>query len=172
MFDTLRQTLETLYPLSTAEWDAFRSCLRVKQYAKNEPLLSAGQICKGIFFVKRGAFRSYIYRDGSEVHTSFSFETDYITDYESLTKQQSAVTTIVAMEPAETIYFGRDKLIALYQQTPTLMQLGRIILENVIVQRTQYAALFTLYSPTERYNFLLENYPQIVQRVPVQYIAS
>ncbi len=172
MFDTLRRTLNTLYPLSDADWTLFQSCLQAKQYAKNKPLLSAGQVCRGIWFVSRGAIRSCVVKDGSDVHIGFSFETEYVTEYESLTKGQPSTVTIVALERTDTIYFGRDELIALYQQTPTLMQLGQIILENVIVRQNQYAALFTLYSPTERYNFLLENHPQIVQRVPVQYIAS
>lgn len=172
MFDSLRQTLETLCPLTDAEWAVFRSCLQEKIYAKNDSLLNAGHVCQGTWFINRGAIRSYTMKDGSDVHTNFSFETDYVTDYESLTKQQPSTLTIIALERAETIYFGRNDLIDLYRRTPTLMQLGRTILENVVIYQSQYASLFTLYSSAERYDHLLRHHPQIVQRVPVQYIAS
>ena len=172
MSDRLRQTLETQQALSDTDWLAFQSCLQPKTYAKNEPLLNRGQICRGIWFIAVGAVRSYVSKDGTDVHTGFSFETNFATAYESLTRQEPSAVTIVALEATETIYFGRDDLIKLYQKVPTLMQLGRIVLENVVVQQQQYAALFTQYSPTERYAHLLQQHPQIIQRVPVQYIAS
>ncbi|WP_020605511.1 Crp/Fnr family transcriptional regulator [Spirosoma spitsbergense] len=172
MFDSLRQTLETQQPLSDTDWLAFQSCLQQKRYAKNELLLQTGQVCRGIWFVQKGAVRSYVSKDGTEVHTGFSFENDFVTAYESMTRQEPSSVMLVALEPLEAIYFGRDELINLYQQAPSLTQLGRLILEKVIVLQQHYASLFTLYSPTERYQRLTEKYPHMVQRVPVQYIAS
>ena len=172
MFDKLRHTLETWQPLSETDWVSLQSCLQKRQYKRGEALLNAGQVCQGIAFVNQGAFRTYTLKDGREVHTQFSFETDFVTDYESLTMGQPSTVSLVAVEPAEVIYFSRNGLIDLYQQAPNLMQVGQRILENVVVGQSRYASLFTLYSPAERYQQLVQQHPQVVQRVPLQYIAS
>ena len=172
MFDLLHSTLEKLYPISGPDWDAFTTCLHLKQYKRQEALLLAGQVCQGIAFINQGAFRGYVLKGGHEVHTQFSFETDFVTDYESLTTGKPSAVSIVALEPAEVIYFNRRALIDLYEQVPGLMQVGRIILENVVVRQSQYASLFTLHTPTERYRQLVQQHPVILRREPLQYIAS
>lgn len=103
---------------------------------------------------------------------AFTFENEFVTDFESLTKQQPSEVVICALEKMEAVYFSRKSLIDLYKQVPVFVEVGQRIMENLLIQKDHYATLFTRLSPTERYAHLLHHFPHIIQRVPLYYLAS
>lgn len=168
----LRSELNKLSHINDEDWKTFLSIVEPKEFNKGEILLREGQICKGTSFIVTGAFRTFHQKDGNEIHTAFYFEKDFIRDIESLTEATPSKVNIVALEDSKTLYIPKSKMLELYEQIPSFQNLGRKLLELMVISERKYAALFTDHQPKERYLYVISQYPELVQRVPNQYLAS
>ena len=172
VFESLKNQLSSLDPVQEAHWQALVSIVTPVTCHKNDHILSSGQVCKGVFFVEKGAFRTFHLKGGHEIHTAFYFENDFIRDIESLTHGTPSSVNICALEDAEILYINKEKMFALYQQIPSFQSLGIKLLELMLISEKKYASLFTDFNPEDRYKHILVHYPILVQRVPLQYLAS
>jgi hypothetical protein len=66
----------------------------------------------------------------------------------------------------------KERLIGLYQQSAELQNVGRAILESMVLVENEWKEMYSLYDPHKRYAFLMQKAPQFFARVPLQYIAS
>lgn len=169
---SLKEALFRLGKMPEHEWDIFQSILRHERFDKGGFLLAEGRVCRGIHFIAKGAVRTYRLLDGKEITTSFHFEEDFVCELESLSSGLPSGQFIQTLEATETIFIPRAPLIGLYQTSPSFQELGRTILERVVLTEQRYSSLFTLYSPEERYSYILLRYPHLIQRVPLQHLAS
>ncbi len=170
--ESLKKKLTSLAPLTDDEWATFAEILQPTRFAKQEVALQAGQVCPGIHFVLEGALRTFHLKDGREIHTAFHFEEDFAQDVESLSQGVPARVNIVALEDTKTLFIPKGKLLALYEESPTFQRLGREILSLIAISEKRYATLFTDYLPKERYEYVVTQHPELIQRVPLQYLAS
>ena len=171
-FDSFFIFLQEKTSISQQGWEAMLSILSEQKISKGDFILTEGQICQKLCFVKSGAFRAFYLQDGKEINNEFFLENSIATDHESLTTQQPSRLYLEALEPVSGIVLHRDDLIELYKLSPDLQAVGRDLLSLLLIERNRYASLFTLNTPTERYHYLLENRPDILERIPLQFIAS
>ena len=150
----------------------FKSILHEKKFSKNEFLVREGQYPKGIFFINEGSIREYYLKDGKEFHTSFFFENDFVSVLESLKKSIPSAVNLVAMEDTSIYYIPKEDMLALYQEAIIFQEIGREILEMLFFNEKNYASLLSGNQPKERYECLVKEHPHLIQRVPLQYLAS
>ena len=86
--------------------------------------------------------------------------------------QQPSRFNVVAMKDVELYTIGRDDLYRLFDQYPSLQKLGRILMEMMFIRKELREASFLLDTAEQRYADLLAQNDQIVQRVPLKYLAS
>jgi CRP-like cAMP-binding protein len=128
-------------------------------------------VAKNIYWVEQGAIRSYYLKNGNEITTWFTFENEFITSFYSFISNAPSHETIELLE--DSILYGLtfQDLNALTEAFPPINQLYRRVLEiNFIKQEKKLAERFD--TATEKYEDLIVNYPQILQRVPLGHIAS
>lgn len=172
MYSALYQFLHTIKPVDAHERALFDTCLMQRSFPKQHVLLREGELCNELLFIVKGNIRAYHLKDGEERHLAFFFEHTFAADLESLTSQQPSQLFLETMEPTEVISCNREKMIALYREAPVFESIGRVMLEQLMVQQQQYSRLFTLYTPAERYAYIVEHHPELLQRVPLQFLAS
>lgn len=173
MIEIVRAFIEEKRNLSASEWQGFQAILQERVLKKGETLHRAGETIRGLYFIAKGAIRAnQLKEDGGEVQRAFFFENEVATDYDSLIKQEPGTTSLICLEASVVYYADRSQMLALYQEIPGFEAVGRIFLEHLMVQQQKYAALFTLYTPSERYRYILDHHPELIQRVPLQYLAS
>lgn len=172
MATSLRDHFNQLTPLTDEEWEAFAEITTSQVFQKNELLLAAGQVCRGIFYLCTGGVRTYYLKDGKEINTAFNFNGEFVREIQSLSSGIPSHMYIQALEDTEIVYISRARLIGLYDSLPVFQTIGRLILEQMAVSEQHYASLLSQYSPSERYQFIIENQPELLQRVPLQYLAS
>lgn len=168
----LKRALSRIGSLSEKDWNTFCTISHEIHLEKNEFLLKAGDVCKGIYFISSGSLRTYYLRDGKEVNSSFNFKGEFVQELESLKTGNPSSKFIELMEPSEVVFIDKYKLKELYMVSSAFQDLGRRILEQIAITEQKYASLFTLYSPKERYLYILRNHPELIQRVPLKYLAS
>jgi CRP-like cAMP-binding protein len=168
----LHKRITDLTPLSQEGLNKLFEVASERHLSKGEIILKQGQVCKKIVFVEKGYLRTFIDKDGLDINTDYSFENSFTTNLKSLRSSLPSETTILAGEAAIIYEFDKDRLLELYQVSPEIESFGRKLLEQLLISQEEHSNLFKLFTPTERYNYLVTNQPQIIQRISGSQLAS
>ena len=122
--------------------------------------------------MEKGYLRTYMDKDGLDINTDFTFENNFITNLKSLRSSLPSETTIQAGEASIVYEFDKDVLSELYKASPEIESFGRKLVEQLLIMQEEHTNLFKLFTPTGRYNYLLLNKPQIIQRVSISQLSS
>jgi len=95
-----------------------------------------------------------------------------IGSFESNILKQPCTQTIQAIEDSELFIIDYRDLETLYDKSPKFERVGRLILEYYLAFLQQRITSYLLDTPEERYMRLINETPDILNRVPLQYIAS
>lgn len=168
----LQKKIVSLADISVSSFNTLFEIARYKQLRKDEIILKEGQLCKKIVFVEKGFLRTFITRNGIDINTDFTFENNFTTNLKSLRASVPSDTTIQAGEPAAIYEFDKDELLQLYKVSPEIESFGRKLLEQLLIAQEEHTNLFKIYSPAERYQYLQENKPEMLQRISLSQLAS
>ena len=123
-------------------------------------------------FVEKGYLRTFITESGNEINTDFTFESNFTTNLKSLRSSTPSETTIQAGESTIIYEFDAVKLLDLYKLSPEIESFGRKLLEQLLISKEEHSNWFKIYSPAERYQYLVSNKPEMLQRVSLSQLAS
>ena len=123
-------------------------------------------------FVENGFLRTYITKDGLEMNTEFTFEGGFTTNLKSLRASIPSETTIQAAAPATIDIFDKDELLNLYNLSSQIESFGRSLLEQIIISKDEYSNLLKFSSATEKYRYLQEHQPEMLQRISLSQLSS
>ena len=153
-------------------WNKFQHFFVEKEIPSKYILLGEGEIATNIFFIKKGCLRMWFNKDGKDIALQFFFEDQSVASIESFESQNPSLFTIESIEPTSLVSISKENFDLLLHTYPEL----KSGLQGIISQRfMNYARLFLSRikdTPQERYKDLIENYPEIIKRVPQHYIAS
>jgi len=131
-----------------------------------------GHTCRTIYFVTKGVLRIYYYKDGVDVSESFEFENSIVARVESLFSGKPSRKAIQCVEDVELTAIDATKLFALYEEHPEIETLFRKIYEAAYVRTVNRIESLQFHSAEERYNNLLADHPNVLQKVPLKHISS
>jgi CRP-like cAMP-binding protein len=164
--------LNSLHPLSQGANDYLLENLKTIEIPKKQFLLKQGKICYSIYFVKKGLLRCFYIKDDKEISSWFMKETDVIISVESFFNQSVSYENIQALEDCILYYIDYYELQCLYNTFPEFNFVGRALTEKYYQLSEQRLYSLRMQRAFEKYNFLMDHFPQIIQRVPSKYIAS
>lgn len=168
LFDFLKR----FSPLSDEAKRALEAITKVVHIQKNQDLQPIGHTCKTIYFIEEGIVRIYYYKDGIDITDSFALENNVIARVESLFTGKPSRKGIQALEDSEIVAIDADKLFRLYDSHPAIERLFRKVFEASHVETVNRIEGIQFHTAEERYKALLADAPDIIQRVPLKYIAS
>jgi len=168
----LRTYISNFINITDEAWSLHRQALTVKNLRRGDFLLREGSVCDHVSFINRGSFRIYTIIDGQEVTNYFFFENSYVTDYESFLTRKTSSDNIVALEDSEILQLNYDSVQMLYEKVPAWQKFGRLMAEHVYIQAVERTKSLQYNSSEALYLKIMEEQPQIIERVPQQYIAS
>ncbi len=155
-----------------SEWQKFSRLFKREDVPAKAILLKEGEIAKKVFFIEKGCFRLSFNKDGKDITFQFFFEGEAISSAESFRYNQPSLYSIESLEPGIVHVLTKKDYLAIIENSPIIKQ----AIEEQTYQRLLYIEKLFLSriknSPEERYKELLEQYPEILQRVPQYYIAS
>lgn len=146
--------------------------LSIKKIAVGDYFLYHGRTCKNIAFIEKGLFRQYYLNDGKEITNCFCKENTITTSYSSLITQKESDIAIQAIEPSTLIILPYDSLQKMYGKSLFWQQLGRLAAENEFMTTEKHNRFLKDLSATDRYKLILDNQNDLLQRVPLNYLAT
>lgn len=172
MGEEFKELILQVVDLEPEAWAVFEKTLRFQRYKRKELVLREGEVCRHLFFIKKGYVRLYYLIDGTEITKDFNFENDICGSYASFKTQLPSRFSVVAMEELEVYLIERDSLFALMEKYPGMQKFARISIEKMFIRKEMRESAFLVDSVEKRYNDLFDERPQITRRVPLKYIAS
>lgn len=168
--------LDAIYPLSDAVKTAFSRIMRPLDIPKKGFLVEAGSINDKLFFIRKGLVRCYYIktspRGKKEVSNWFLTDGDTIASMQSFISQQPTDEYMQALEDCHLVYTTFPQLLQLYQQFPEVYRHSQIVTQKYSSLWHNLLKGIRMQTAEERYQFLLDQYPALTQRVPGRYLAS
>lgn len=166
------QYLKHFNPLSESAEQAIINISKEICISKNKDLQSIGHTCKTIYFLNSGMARIYYFKDGIDITENLAFENNIIARVESLFSGKPSRKAIQIIEDAELVAIDANKLFNLYDTFPEIERLFRKIFEAAYVNTINRIESIQFHTAEERYNLLINEAPDVLQRVPLKYVAS
>ena len=135
-------------------------------------LLEEGKIAEKLYLIRKGCLRLFFYNEGKDITFQFFFEGDFVASFDSLYKRTPSLFYLESIEPTELTVIRKEDF---YNQINNNLLLRQLYEEKLIDRFHAYQQLFLSRiknTPQQRYEELLKEYPNIIQRVPQHYIAS
>jgi CRP-like cAMP-binding protein len=172
-FESLMQHIERRVELKDEEKNYIRSSFSVRKLLARQYLVAQGEVCRHESYVTEGFLRSFYVDSAGKEHTlHFAQEDWWITDLQSFLLGTPASRTIVAVEPCVVLQIDLKHREELIGNVPAMERFWRILNEKACIAQEQRILQNISMSGLERYQALLEKYPQIEQRLAQKYIAS
>ncbi len=159
-------------PLEEADVQAIEAHVQVKTIEKGTVLLEPEQVALQCYFILSGCIRQYVLDNGLEKTTAFYTEGQAVAALGSATTRTPAGMYWVCVETTTAVFGSMDEQPAIFQQFPKLEQLTRLVMEQGFGKMQEEFARFIISTPEERYAYLLESRPGLLQRVPQHQLAS
>jgi len=158
--------------LTAKEADVIAECIPIKSFKKGSFLVKEGQIPNESYFVIKGCVRKFYLVEGEEKTTDFYTEEASISSMQSYLKKTPVNHYFECIEDCKLAVLTYEKEHELYERVPGFESLCRISLEVDLAEQQEALATFIMSSPEQRYINLLQNKPELLQRVPQYHLAS
>ncbi len=139
---------------------------------KEEVILSEGQVCKCVWVVLQGLVRAFHYVGETEVTSRLMKPHHIIISVESFYTQTPAFESLQAIEPTRLACMPYQRLDDLYHQFPSFNYTGRRLTEHYLYLTERRLYLLRKQKAGDKYKFFLEEYPNLINQIPLKYVAS
>lgn len=166
------QILDRIYPLTEKSKLTLKENIVEVSFPKHQMIIRADKIEKNIYFIKKGIARTFSTIDDNEITFSFGKEGDTIASLKSYIVNQQGYENIELLEDCQLYELNTKSLQTLFSENIEIANWGRKFAEIELIKAEERLISRQFGTATERYTELLKNYPDLIQRVQLGYIAS
>ena len=166
-------SLLAIVPFSEDELEEIMSYFEKEGVEKNALLVCEGQVCKKLYFVETGLGRSYyLKKDGKEITQWFFAEGKPMSSVESFFQQTPSLYYLEILEDSIVHSISKEKLDLLFKKYHRVEKFGRILSTEMLTKVVNKLNAVQFQTARERYDYMLKEFPDISNRVPLGNIAS
>ncbi|MFC0513396.1 Crp/Fnr family transcriptional regulator [Mucilaginibacter angelicae] len=144
-----------------------------KKLRKRQYFLQEGDVCKYIGFIVKGSARTFsVDEKGHEHILKLSLENWWLADFESFYLLTPSRFNIEALEDLEVLQSTNAQIEEYLKHIPAFSAMANVISQNYTIANQKRMQTVMSYTAEERYEDLISNYPQFLQRFPQNMIAS
>jgi CRP-like cAMP-binding protein len=166
------QIIDSIYRLPDASKEMLKEHMEFVCYAKGHLLFKAGRIEHNLYFIRKGIARAYANAVAHEITFWFGKEGDTVLSMKSYIDNHSSYENIALLEDCELYQLKTQSLQALFIKDIHIANWGRKLAERELIKTEERLISRQVRSASDRYKELLRDHPNLLQRVPLAYIAS
>lgn len=142
-------------------------------FPKNRIIEEEGKIPQYLYFVVSGYMRLFHYNDnGDEITSHINCPPGFITSYFNFINQTKATENVECITECELLRITKDNLDNITSKSIAFKDFSIWVFQQSIAYNENRSKELATLTAEQRYQKLIDNYPQIIQNVPLQYIAS
>ncbi|KGL63695.1 Crp/Fnr family transcriptional regulator [Polaribacter sp. Hel1_85] len=158
--------------LSNETINEWKKNIRVLELKKGTQLVKEGNLTNKLYFICEGSVKAHHLKNGKLITDWFAFNNEFICAITGYFLKKPSEHYIELTENSILLEFEREKLTELSSKYHDFERFSRIIITKIMLE-LQYRVLYLQFSTAkERYDFLLEQYPQIELHISLGDIAS
>ncbi len=169
----LKKYLLSLYPNTDLnELTELINRFTLDKFEKKQTILEAGHLSDSVYFVIEGLVRIFYIKEEKEITNWFIKENMMFAATYSILTGNNNYSSYEALEETYVLKIKYDVLESFYTKYHSLEHLGRKIIEayyGAFMKKT-YDVLFL--SAEERYQLFVKDNGDLLNRVPLRYVAS
>ena len=171
LFDFLRG-----FQISEAAMEKIRAGIHIQKVKANSVLVKPGKVCDRIYFVKEGGFVCRYVNEAFEKEKTINF---YLPDLhpfmacvDSYFTQTPTQCELRAVEDSVVLSMTKSAIDLLMQEDPTLKNVYDTLVIHALTEENELKLKIIAYNSEQLYDYILENLPSVIQKVPSKYIAE
>ncbi len=169
----LKHTVEGIYPLDDASFDALWQEFRPVTVKRKICLTATGEVEKYLYFVLDGVQRLYYFDEQlREATLIFSYKGNFGGVLDSMMMQQPSKFYYETLSQSQLLRASYQQIEALLPQHPSIEILLRKGLTGAFAGVIERLVELQCYTAEERFRQLLKRSPHILQLVPHKYLAN
>lgn len=163
------------FPITDEKWNEYTSYFNRIEVPSKTVLIEEGEVSKKLFIIEKGCIRVWFNNNGKDLTSQFFFENQSVASIESFMKKFPSPVVVETIEPSFLWWIHKKDLDIIIEEIKEIPELRDKLIDMLFQRTFDYMKHFFSFikdSPAQRYLSLIEEKPQIVQRVPQHYIAS
>jgi len=162
----------TISVLSPEIMQQYISAWQFWNVSKDHFLVREQEVCDYIFFIRKGIARIYYYKNGKEITEWFASDQQFFLSITSFFERTPSRLIIQTLEPAEVMGIHHNSLLQLAAEHHEVETLFRKMMTASLILSQHRMDSIQFETAQQRYESLVKNQPQLIQRVPLSCIAS
>lgn len=159
--------------LSSSESIQLQSAFQVIHTSKHQVLIETGSVAQHLYFIVEGIMRCFqVEESGNELTTELVSDKCFLTSFESFVQQQPSRVSLHCVTNCILLQISKKTYDDLYSEIAGWADFCRSVYENNLLRNTQRISDLQRLSATDRYDQLMKSSPELVQQVPIKYLAS
>lgn len=173
MIDNFKSIFSIHTQLTDSDLAFCKDYFELKSFSKNTIAEEENKIPRHLYFITKGFMRLFYYDEqGDEVTTLIASPHSFITSFLDFIHQKKSNLNLECITDCEFYQVERSRLVELIDKNENFKNFSLIIFEQAMATTNVRANDLATLSAEQRYKKLMEHQPEIIQNVPIQYIAS
>jgi CRP/FNR family transcriptional regulator, anaerobic regulatory protein len=173
MYDQLLELISQKVALTDNEKELFKKYAEPVLFPKNRIIEYEGNVPEYLYFVVSGFMRLFYYNDlGDEVTTHINCPPGFFTSYSNFVNQTKSNENVECITECELLRISKPALDLLTQNSLAFKDFSIWVFQQSIIYNENRAKDLAILTAEQRYKKLIDNDPEILFNVPLQYIAS
>lgn len=169
----LRSHIEELVCLSDEDFQTLLLYFKPVEIRKKDYIIKVSQWVNAEYLVVSGCLASSVYGpEGKEYIMQFAQEKWWVSDYPSLAEQKTAEMNVQALEDSFVLELTAENRSELCEKVPIMHTFFERKTFGGYVGSQKRVLSLLRDSAKEKYELLLEQYPELFQRLPQKIIAQ
>jgi CRP-like cAMP-binding protein len=171
--ELLKARIRGAVRIDESELEEIVRSFEIRRFARDEYLLREGGRCGFWGFITEGLVRVYSITDAGEEYTNwFVREDGFIVEFLSFYLREPSLENVVALEDTVLVCVDYSALQQLYAASPAFEKFARMLYEQSFGEMKKRILHRVHFDAETRYRHFMETQPELLQRVPLKYIAS
>ena len=170
--EKLHYYLSAFVPLTKQEFTLLLPYIEIREFDKKVKVIRQGEIERYLNIIAEGLARKYLPLKNNEITIQLASEGHIIHSELSFHNRIPSGAIVETIEPTVFFSISYDSLEQLYEQSPKIERLGRLLISELFIKKDSRYFDQLNKSTRERFLEYMRTHPQMVQRVPQKYIAS
>jgi CRP-like cAMP-binding protein len=172
--DIIAEHLRNFAALNDKDISESRQFWKARKINKGDFFNTQSMVCNDLGLVVKGIFRIYYHDPNSEQDKNIFFfsESQFVVSFRSFISRNPCYYFIEAMEDSEIVFISYKDLNNLYETNINWGKFGRLLAELFFAYAQTRTEEFLFNSHEERFIKLLDEHPNIIERIPAYHISS
>lgn len=173
MYKQLINDISTRHKMNLQDIEWCQKLFHPLLMPKNRILEEAGKVPQNLYYIVSGFMRLFYYNDnGDEITTHINCPHGFFTSFSEFANQIKSSANVETITECQLLRISRQDYDTLMLESPFWKDYGIQVLQESIAYNEERSKDLAVLSGEQRYLKLMQSHPDILQNVPLQYIAS